>query len=149
MKRGFTLIEIAIVVALIGILSTFIGVNVFSSLSKGKDARRKANLSQLQRALELYQEDQDPPSYPDSGTFTAALCDQCWSQSPGCTGNLYLRKVPCDPKDNQTPYIYTRDASDTLLYTLVACLENSQDSDRDPVTDPACTTAASFTIHEP
>lgn len=148
MKRGFTLIELAIVMAVIGILATFIGVNVFTSLSKGKDARRKSDLAQLQRGIELYVDDQNPPSYPATGFFTAALCGQCWSQSAGCSGNLYLRKVPCDPRNNLTPYPYTRDVSDSLKYTLVACLENSADGDRDQTKDPQCA-AASYTVHEP
>lgn len=149
MRRGFTLIELAIVIAVVGILATTIGVNVFSSLNKGNDARRKADLAQLQRAMELYKDDQDPLSYPDAGIFTPLFCGQCWSQSGGCAGNIYLRKVPCDPKDNQTPYWYARDGSDDLRYTLVACLENAADKDRDPSTDPGCTTAASYTVQEP
>lgn len=65
--RGFTLIEILIVIVLIGVLST-IGLETFQSAQKkGRDAQRKSDLSQVQKALELYYNDKNqyPGSNPD------------------------------------------------------------------------------------
>ena|SRR3989338_6667294 len=150
-NRAFTLIEILIAVAIIAVL---IGVGIPNFLgirTRARDARRKSDVSQLQKSIELFKEDQDPPVYPDDA-FMDGLCRQCWSQSADgtCGGNVYIRKLPCDPQSGN-PYFYVRNPDDSLQYTLVACLENSEDSDKDPVADPACVSMdkVSYTIYEP
>ncbi len=52
--RGFTLIEILIVVFIIGILSSIVLVGLGSFRARGRDARRIADLRQIQNGLELY-----------------------------------------------------------------------------------------------
>lgn len=53
-KEGFTLIEVLVVIAIIGILSTIITPKVTMFLAKGKDAKVIATLSSLRTASELY-----------------------------------------------------------------------------------------------
>ena len=53
-KKGFTLIELLLVIIILGVLSALITGNFFTSLKKGRDAKRKADLEQTQRALEMY-----------------------------------------------------------------------------------------------
>ncbi|MGB9706948.1 MAG: type IV pilin protein, partial [Microgenomates group bacterium] len=61
-KFGFTLIELLVAVAILGILAT-VGLGSFqSSQMKGRDARRKSDLSQIQKALEMYYNDKG--AYP-------------------------------------------------------------------------------------
>ncbi len=52
-KWGFTLMEVMIAIAIIGILTSAALGSFISSQIKGRDARRKADLQQLARALEL------------------------------------------------------------------------------------------------
>jgi prepilin-type N-terminal cleavage/methylation domain-containing protein len=53
-KAGFTLIEVTVVVAIIGILASVIAVNAVDSGRQSRDAERQANLKTLQAAVELY-----------------------------------------------------------------------------------------------
>jgi len=53
-KRGFTLIEILIVVGIIGLLASVVLSGLGSVRSRGRDARRAADLRQVQQGLELY-----------------------------------------------------------------------------------------------
>src|SRR3989344_147563 len=69
-RRGFTLIEVLIVVSIIGLLSATILVGLAGFRARGRDARRLADLKQIQNGLELYYTKNN--SYPDS---TAALSD--------------------------------------------------------------------------
>jgi len=51
MKKGFTLIELMIVVAVIGILATVSAVRVSNLLAKSREASLKGHLSTLRSAL--------------------------------------------------------------------------------------------------
>jgi len=53
-KKGFTLIEILIVVGIIGILSSVVLIGLGPTQRLGRDARRLADLRNVQNALELY-----------------------------------------------------------------------------------------------
>ena len=67
-KRGFTLIELLVVIAIIGILSSVVLASLNSARKKGRDARRVADVKQIQLALELYYDANS--NYP-SNTTTA------------------------------------------------------------------------------
>ena len=58
-KRGFTLIELLVVIAIIGILASVVLASLNSARKKGRDARRVADIKQVQLALELYFRDRD------------------------------------------------------------------------------------------
>jgi len=115
---GFTLIELLIVIIILGVLSALISGNFFTSLKKGRDARRKADLEQIQRALEMYYEDKR--AYPTSLTFGQKLCE-----TPSCAPNekVYMQKVPTDPVSSYS-YQYQSDGS---YYRLFSCIENNLD----------------------
>ncbi len=146
---GFTLVELLVVISILAMVTTLLFPNFMGARQRARDAQRKSDLLQIQKALELYKMDQNPPVYPTTGAFGSSLCNQCWSSNPNCTGNVYMRKFPCDPGSTvPSPYIYTR--SSALTYTFSACLENAADTEKDPTTIPACSaTNASYTIHEP
>lgn len=53
-KKGFTLIELLVVIAIIGILASIILASLNSARIKSRDARRIADVKEIQLALELY-----------------------------------------------------------------------------------------------
>ncbi len=118
-NRGFTLIELLVVIAIISVLSSLFISNYMEVRKKSRDAKRMADLKEIQKALELYKLDQNPPAYP------TALPSPCttWSSS----SKVYMKTVPGDPLgtcSSPTPYSYQRDPSDSLKYTLEACMES-------------------------
>lgn len=114
-RRSFTLIELLVVIIILGILAALITGNFFTSLKKGRDAKRKADLEQLQRALEL--------NYEDSRAYPQAIYVAGGALSDQVSGKVYMKKVPVDPQG--TTYGYEIDADGTY-YKLYACLENDQ-----------------------
>lgn len=78
--RGFTLIELMVVIAIIGLLATIITTSLVSSRAKSRDAKRIADIKTLQLALETY--------YNDNSVFPLTLA----SLVPN-----YLPNLPNDP----------------------------------------------------
>ncbi len=117
-QKGFTLIELLIVVAIISILSSLLMVNFVGIRQRARDGERKADLRQIQAALELYRSDQG--AYPTS----LPTCNSSSSLSAGST--VYMKTIPCDPLGGA--YGYDEGGS---TYCLRACLENANDLDQD------------------
>lgn len=89
-KRGFTLIELLIVISIIGILSSVVLVSLNSARAKSRDARRFADVRQIQTALELFYNDNT--NYPDDAGVGALMTDgvppfntyiNFWPTAPG------------------------------------------------------------------
>lgn len=123
-KQGFTLMEILIVIAMLGILATIIFGSYLSSLKKGRDSRRKQDLEQVSRALELYYSEQG--RYPEESevTFGQKL------DNPNSDDDdiFYMKQLPVDPMESYQ-YDYVVDSSDYQSYQLYSCLENDDDLD--------------------
>ena len=134
---GFTLIELIIVIGIIGILAGMIMLvlDPAKQLQKARDGQRKADLGQIQSALEFYRS--DIGRYPTtSGTTyqlnstTACMTSQSFTGTVGSNTITYLKKIPCDSKGtsyyNGGNYYYY--SSDGKTYSLAACLENGSDT---------------------
>jgi len=113
-QKGFTLIELLVVISIIGTLSSTVLVSVKNVRMKARDARRIADLEQIQRALELYYADNNAyPEYTDGG-LPGPNCNGAWAgfyEGGGyanCWADLetklspYLR-LPKDPIYSFTP----------------------------------------------
>lgn len=120
-QKGFTLVELLIVIAIIGVLAALLMSNFIGVRQRARDAQRKSDLKQVQSALELYRSDLG--LYPTTNNFPS-----CDSSLPVAGTTIYMQKIPCDPSsgyNNGGNYSYTSDGSS---YSLSACSENSSDS---------------------
>ena len=102
-KRGFTLIELVIVVSVIAVLS---GVSIFAmreARTSGRNAKRQADLAQIASGLELYKADCN--FYPNA---LPAVNDPLSGDTDPCTlpaTNVYIQAMPSDP--DGSAYVYT------------------------------------------
>jgi len=70
-RKGFTLIEVLTVIAIIGILSAVVLVSMSDSQKKGRDGRRVSDINQIRLALSLYYDAHN--SYPSGSTASTAF----------------------------------------------------------------------------
>jgi type II secretion system protein G len=130
---GFTLLELLVVIAVIGLLSSIIIVSMNSTRGKARDARRKGDLKQIQTALEMYYNENNayPPSTCSISSWT------CWKDGSGdfpTAIRKYIAKLPSDPKEydiscyrpNSHFYVYSQTNSGQG-YVLTGALENVSD----------------------
>ncbi len=115
-RKGFTLIELLVVIAIIGLLSTLAVVALNNARQKSRDAKRVADVKQIQTALELYFNDCN--QYPATLTTGANNCT-----ATGITFGAYMGLIPTAP----TPpagnvYTYTS-ASPYSTYSIAFTLE--------------------------
>ncbi len=138
LARGFTLIEMLVVVSLIGILATLITANLNSGRARARDAQRKSDLRNIQTALRIYYNDKG--GYPTNttsgeikgcGPTGVATCT--WGMEWLADTTVYMPVLPKDPVTAQS-YKYEL-GGDTDTFTLSACLENKSDDKGIATTD--------------
>jgi prepilin-type N-terminal cleavage/methylation domain-containing protein len=115
-KKGFTLVELMVVIAIIGILSAVVFVNISSSRSKARDAKRISDIAQIQLALEQYFD--RCGVYPESNSLTIEEQGNCSKQIKD-----FISVIPKDPL-RQAHYKYGV-SEDLFDYILKAELENT------------------------
>lgn len=132
-NKGFTLIELVVSMAIIAILAAA-GLSSFTtSQIKGRDGRRKSDLNQLSRALELYYNDYGQYPAGTNGLIMSCggLCiTECnWGAGPFCssrnTETIYMQQLPKDPSSTSRQYYYY---SSGTTYALYSWLENNNDA---------------------
>lgn len=135
-KNGFTLLELIVVMAIIGILSTMMIGNFVVSQQRARDAKRKNDLVQIQRALEQYINDKG--TYPAESSGKIVGCGSNPASPVACEwgGEFSLGLSPKTiymiqlPEDIRTGYSYTyRTNSGATAYQLFLALENDEDKD--------------------
>jgi len=118
MKRGFTILELLVVVAIIAVLLSATAIVMSSSRAKSRDATRMAELRQIQNALNLYFTANN--AFPVFATETTITGDDAFSLALENAGTI--DEVPTDPNHPATPYTYQSNAEGTT-YILSFCLE--------------------------
>jgi type II secretion system protein G len=139
--RGFTLVELLIVMAILGILMA-LGVSSFQSARiKARDAKRKSDIATIAKSLEAYANDYN--AYPKSDTNGKILCQgttACdWNTTfKDSKGTIYAATLPIDSLSGVgRSYRYE---SNGTTYTLYAALENTNDSSIETLTGISCGT---------
>jgi prepilin-type N-terminal cleavage/methylation domain-containing protein len=122
-KQGFTLIELLVVIAIIGLLSTLTVLALNSARARARDAKRVADVKQIQTALELYFNDMN--DYPATASVQP-------SSTIFTSNGTYLQSVPVAPTPadgncttTSNTYSYTYRAGTPVSYTLNYCLGGS------------------------
>jgi type II secretion system protein G len=131
-RKGFTLIELLIVVAIIGVMASLVMFTITGTTRRAKIAQAKTQISHMENALELY--NNDVGSYPpgdaayDNGIINVveALSGKPRSEGGGGGPSTYwefkekeLAKSKYDPSRNVlvdpwgNPWRYTRATDDT------------------------------------
>lgn len=107
-KSGFTILELLIVIAIIGVLALIPMITLIGAPKKTRDARRQSDLKQYQNAIEIYAAKNN--TYPPAATSINAITL--------CGGSAPLGAIPCaDDPNTANHYRYNATASQYVLWS--------------------------------
>ena len=123
-NRGFSLIEIMVVMIIIGLLAGLVGPKLFGQLGKAKQKTAKAQIEMIMAALDAYR--LDVGSYPSQQEGLEALIG-----NPGDSewAGPYLAKsqIPADPWNND--YIYRKPGQNSEIEIVSLGQDNREGGD--------------------
>jgi prepilin-type N-terminal cleavage/methylation domain-containing protein len=128
-REGFTLIEMLIVIAIIGILASIVLVGLGPIQRQGRDTRRQGDLRQVQTALELYfNRCSHYPGGANCEPATGGAVSWDTLSDTLTSAGIGVSQIPNDPSSNggeiaNRNYRYATDSNGTT-YVLQAVLED-------------------------
>ncbi|MGZ3238448.1 MAG: type II secretion system major pseudopilin GspG [Burkholderiaceae bacterium] len=99
--RGFTLLELLVVIVIIGLLAAYVGPKYFAQLGKSEVTVAKAQIESFSKALDTYR--LDVGHYPTSEEGLGVLLVKP-PTAPNWNGPYLQKNVPMDPWSH--PYVY-------------------------------------------
>lgn len=105
-NKGFSLIELLIVMVIMGMLASIVAPKLFGNVDKSKVKTAQAQLQNISTALDTYR--------LDVGKYPGSLTELQSSSEFGWSGPYLKKEIPVDPWNNS--YIY--ELHDTGDYTL-------------------------------
>jgi len=100
-QRGFTLVELLVVLVILGLLAGLVGPTVLNQLGGAKSKTARVQIADLEQAAELFK--LDVGRFPSSDEGLGALVNKPGS-APGWNGPYLKKSMPNDPWGN--PYRY-------------------------------------------
>ena len=111
-QRGFTLIEIMVVVIIIGILITLVAPNVFRAMEEAESTSTKFHISSMETALGMYRLKNG--RYPTTEQGLEILVNQANSQTS------YMKEIPKDAWGKEFQYRSPGQHGDYDIFSLGA-----------------------------
>lgn len=118
-ERGFTLIEMMVVVVIIGLLAAIVAPNLIGNIDTASINRAKQDIRGIETALNLYRLDNFRYPSDDLG-LRALVTDPGEQYAPNWKSGGYLRSVPTDPWSNPYQYRYPGQQGEFDVWTYGA-----------------------------
>lgn len=118
LEKGFSLIEILVVLMIIGLLATVVAINVLPSQDRARIDKAQTDIRILEQALELYRLDMF--SYPSEQEGLKALIEKPSNNkfSDRYRQGGYIRKLELDPWGND--YLYERPGKNNNPFEIIS-----------------------------
>ncbi|NOU51815.1 type II secretion system major pseudopilin GspG [Pseudoalteromonas sp. JBTF-M23] len=109
-QRGFSLMELLIVLIILGLLGSLVAPKLFSKVSSSKKKTAIAQMQMFETAIDTYR--------LDMGTVPTTLQELRVGNSPNWDGPYLPKDIPLDPWGK--PYVYTVPGKENRPYDLLS-----------------------------
>lgn len=120
-KKGFTLLELLVVMVIIGLLASYVAPRFFMQVGKSEIKATRAQMDAFGKALDTYR--LDTGRYPNSTQGLKALVERPDAE-PKWSGPYLQKSVPPDPWGQ--PYIYKSPGTSGRDYDLTSLGKDGQ-----------------------
>jgi general secretion pathway protein G len=129
-SKGFTLIEIMVVIIILGLLATLVIPNITGYTEKAKREKARADIASLEGALELFKADNGFYPTTEQG-LDALIVKPSTGRIPAkwMDGGYFKKGVPLDPWGNR--YVYFAPGRRGEGYEIISVGTDGQESDDD------------------
>ena len=120
-QRGFTLLELLVVVAIIGLLAAYVGPKYFSQIGRSEVTVAQAQIEAFDRALDTYRV--DIGHYPSVEQGLSVLVVRPDNEKKW-RGPYLMKEVPQDPWGH--PYLYRQPGPNGTDYQILSYGKDGQ-----------------------
>jgi len=128
-QKGFTFIELMVVIVVLGLLIGVVGPRVWQWLAKGQDIAAKSQIAQLEAAVMTYATDLG--HFPTAEDGLTALVENTDGSEFWAGPYLSRSKLPLDPWKND--YVYVYPGTHGNEFDLFSKGEDSQEGTEDDI----------------
>lgn len=109
-SKGFTLVELLIVMVILGLLASIVAPRMFSKVDSAREGTAKAQMQVLATSLDSYR--------LDVGYYPNDLNDLLSSNNKMWDGPYFPQDIPLDPWGNEYSYSANSDSEKGDIFTL-------------------------------
>jgi len=131
-RKGFTLVEILVVVVILGMLSALVIPNIVGQTNEARRSIAATQIKEVEQALDIYRLHNG--FYPSTEQGLEALSTKPTTnpQPKKYVEGGYMKKIPVDPWGN--PFIY-RSPGDKSLIDIISCGPDGEEGGGDDITN--------------
>lgn len=115
-QKGFTLLEVMVVVVIIAVMAAAVGPAILGNLEKANFERAGVDIKTITTSLELYKADNY--SYPSTDQGLDALVSQPSGDPEAKNWREYIKKTPIDPWGEPYKYLSPGVRGDVDIYSF-------------------------------
>ncbi|MGF1683001.1 type II secretion system major pseudopilin GspG [Photobacterium makurazakiensis] len=119
-QRGFTLLEVMVVIVILGVLASLVVPNLLGNKEKADQQKVVTDISALEQALDMYKLDNSV--YPSTDQGLEALVSKPTSspEPRNYRDNGYIRRLPQDPWGYDYQYVMPGEHGPVDIFSLGA-----------------------------
>ncbi len=114
--RGFTLLEVMVVVVIIAVMAAAVGPAIFDNLTKANVTRASTDIKSIESMLEIYRAENY--SFPSTDQGLDALVEKPVGEPEAKNWRRYTKKTPVDPWGEPYKYLSPGVHGDVDIYSF-------------------------------
>ncbi len=119
-QRGFTLLEVMVVIVILGVLASLVVPNLLGNKEKADQQKVITDISSLENSLDMYKLDNSVYPSTDQGLDALVSKPSVSPEPRNYRNDGYVKRLPNDPWGNPYQYIYPGEKSSVDIFSLGA-----------------------------